>query len=388
VLAEAGGRVEEASKVRVCVVGCGDVALRTQLPGLATVAHGAEVVALCDPDGGNAQRAAAFCAAWSPGAKTYADYREAFERADLDAVVNLTPAPLYGRVNAAALGAGLNVYTEKPMAGSVEEGRGLIAEARERGLVLMSAPAVMATSRFRWLKGLLGSGRLGRPTMIQAQMGGLGPAAWRGSPVYPRAFYGPEVGPLRDQGVYLLHGITGLLGPARRVQAMSGVAIPRRRVLSGRFEGEEFEVWAADHVLIQLDFGDATFAQVFSSYAIPASKAPGMEIHCEGGTISLSAASMLSANAPVDVYLLNDEPGEWGLRGWLEGVAPTTEPSRTGELIALGPAHFVAVLRGEEEPVLTAEHALHTLEIAEKAGRSAAEGRALDLETTFQEARS
>jgi hypothetical protein len=38
------------------------------------------------------------------------------------------------------------------------------------------------------------------------------------------------------------------------------------------------------------------------------------------------------------------------------------------------------VLRDEEAPILTAEHALHVLDIILKAQQSAQEGRALDLE--------
>ena len=36
----------------------------------------------------------------------------------------------------------------------------------------------------------------------------------------------PGGGPLYDMTVYALHTLTGVLGPARRVTAMSGVRIP------------------------------------------------------------------------------------------------------------------------------------------------------------------
>ena len=41
------------------VLGCGDVAFRTYLPGLAPLAGRAEVVACFDPDGARAERFAA-----------------------------------------------------------------------------------------------------------------------------------------------------------------------------------------------------------------------------------------------------------------------------------------------------------------------------------------
>jgi predicted dehydrogenase len=50
----------------------------------------------------------------------------------------------------------------------------------------------------------------------------------------------------------------------------------------------------------------------------------------------------------------------------------------------LGIAHLVDCVQQGKEPVLSVEHALHVVEIVEKATRSAHEGRTLVLETTFE----
>src|SRR5215217_2165344 len=78
-----------------------------------------------------------------------------------------------------------------------------------------------------------------------------------------------SLGPALDTGVYILHAITGLFGPARRVEAFGGVSIPRRNVLIPDRAGEVIDVAAPDHLLIHLDFGDNRFAQVLSSFATP-----------------------------------------------------------------------------------------------------------------------
>jgi hypothetical protein len=44
---------------------------------------------------------------------------------------------------------------------------------------------------------------------------------------------------------------------------------------------------------------------------------------------------------------------------------------------------FVACLRGQEQPIPTAEHALHVLEIILKATQSASEGGAIGMELGF-----
>ena len=231
----------------------------------------------------------------------------------------------------------------------------------------------MATNRFRWLKAAR-LGWLGRPTLAVGQMANMGPAAWREYKGDPAVFYGPSVGPALDTGVYILHAITGLLGPARRVEAFGGVSIPRRNVLIPGRAGQVVDVTAPDHLLIHLDFGDNRFAQVLSSFATPRSKAPALEIHGEMGTVSMSLENWYEPDAPVDVWLR--ESAQW--QGALEG----SHPARLFPNIALDPGRAGALRRGpgrRGSPDLTAEHATHVLEIILAAGVSMEEGCAVEL---------
>jgi predicted dehydrogenase len=309
----------------------------------------------------------------------YTTYEEFLNHPGLDGVFNLTPAPFHRDTSTAALDKGLHVFTEKPIAATVEDACALIAHAKERDRLLLSAPAVMATVRFRWLKKIVEAGRIGRLTLATAQMANMGPAGWRAYTGDPAVFYAANVGPVLDIGVYSLHAITGLFGPAKRVQAMGGIAIPERNVLIPRLAGQKITVESKDHMLIHLDFGGA-FAQILASFAVPGSKAPALEIHGTEGTISIGMDQWYNASGPVDILPRDDTL--LGVQGWINGVS-SPEATGDGHLIGAGPEHFVACLRGEEEPILTPEHATHVLEIILKAEQSAAEGRALDLETAF-----
>jgi predicted dehydrogenase len=363
--------------IKLGVVGCGDVAFRRYLPALATVGDKAQVVACYDPVRDRAERAAAFCARWSPDIQVYTSYAELLQHEGMDAIVNLTPATFHGEVNAAALDANLHVFSEKPLAGSVEDAQALIAQARERQRLLLCAPAVMATNRFQWLQGILASGRIGRPTLATGQMANMGPASWRAYTGDPSVFYSAAVGPMLDTGVYLLHAITGVLGSARRVQSMGGVAIPQRTVTAGRLAGQLVDVAAHDHMLVQLDFGNNTFAQILSSFAVPATKAPVLELYCTHGSVSIS--DWYNINHSIDLFMRDESA--LGVEGWLNVAPPNASP--VDHLIGVGPVHFVACLRGEEQPILTAEHGCHVLEIIIKAGESVQQGRAIELETRF-----
>jgi predicted dehydrogenase len=367
--------MSSSETIEVAVVGCGDVSFRTYFPAFAPlVADGsARVVVCCDPLPERAERAAALF----PGARAATDLTEVLT-SGATAALNLTPAPFHREVNAALLEAGLHVLSEKPLAASVAEAQELIALAERQGRLLLVAPAIMANARFRWLKRLVASGRIGTPTLAVGQYANLGPAAWRGYTGDPSVFYQPGVGPLLDTGVYVLHAITGLLGPAKRVQAMGGIAIPRRRVLIERLLGQEIEVGVNDLMLLQLDFGGA-YAQVLSSFAVPGSRAPAIELHATLGSISIDHDTFYDANGPADV-LVRDET-DLGLDGWVRAYPPVPGPS--ANLIGSGVPHFVACVRGEETSILTAAHATHVLEIILKSTEAAASGQTLALETTF-----
>jgi predicted dehydrogenase len=364
-------------RIGLGIIGCGDVALRTYGPGLAPLRERATAAAVYDPDPARAELLARDLAGRGLPWPRIHSSRDAF-LADpaVTAVLNLTPAPFHHETNIAALQAGKHVFSEKPLAGTVEDAWAAIDFARERGLTLLCAPAVMATSRFRWLKDRLDAGWLGRPTLAVGQYANMGPAAWLDYKGDPAVFYGSAVGPALDTGVYILHAITGLFGPARRVEAFGGVCIPRRNVLIPGREGQTVAVEAPDHLLIHLDFGDNRFAQVLSSFATPHSKAPALEIHAEQGTVSIPLESFYQPDEPIDVWQRDERLG--GEERWEKAAPPT--PSHVEHLIQAGPEHFVAVLEGEEAPILTAEHAAHVLELILAAGQSMREGRAVELD--------
>ena len=237
----------------------------------------------------------------------------------------------------------------------------------------------MSTNRMRWIKQIIASGRLGRLTLATAQQANMGPHAWRAYTGDPRVHYTAGVGPMIDTGVYALHAVTGLLGPAKRVQAFGGISIPKRTILVERYLGEEITVGANDHMLIHLDFGNQTYAQVLSSFATPRTKQPALEVHGDLGTISISSNDWYNANGPAD-FLFRDE-SVLGVEDWQTVAPPVASPH--GNLIGTGVPHLIGLLEGREEPILTAEHATHVLEIMLAARDASANGATIDLQTTF-----
>ncbi len=361
------------SRLRVGIVACGDVTTRHYLPALARLSDRVDLVGCSDPRPDAAAGVVAAARAWSPDARAFATAAEMLAATRPEAVFNLTPAPLHASVSTECLESGAHVYSEKPIASSVAEADRLIELARSRSMLLQCAPAPAVTALHRRLAELIASGSLGRPTLVTGQCVGMGPAGWREYTGDPAVFYGPRVGPVFDVGIYRLHEMTSLLGPVRRVSATGTIAIPKRIVLGGRFAGQTIEVTASDHVLMNLEFATGALGQLLSSFAVPATQAPWLEVQLTEGTISLSGDPW-GAVAPAEIYSLAE--GSWHTDDW-------SAPSDEQPLIGAGVEHFVACALGRERPVLTAEHARHVLELILAAYESISTGKVHELNTTF-----
>ena len=91
--------------------------------------------------------------------------------------------------------------------------------------------------------------------------------------------------------------MTGLLGPAQRVTAMSGIVAPKRRAQGGKFDGLEI-VTEDDNTLVMLDFGTLVFAIVDGTFSVVATKSAGRWRFGLEGTIVVTPRRRRSSPGP------------------------------------------------------------------------------------------
>lgn len=367
--------------INVGIIGCGDVATHSYMPGLNSFNDRAKVVALFDIVEERIQNAKAF----HPNATGYTDYGEFLNHSDerMDLVLNLTPAPLHREITSRALEAGYNVYSEKPVASTLEDAQALVEIADSKGLTFFCAPATMVTARMMWLKQLVEEGTFGRAYFMKCHIGTMGPASWREYSGDPRVFYTPKVGPLIDLGVYMLHTMTGFFGPAKRIQAVGGIMNEERIMLQPSRFGEKLKVEVPDLYSINIEFENNRYGHLFNSFAVPRSKAPMFELYGSMGTASVGLSEWYDANGPTDLYL-RDESGSGEHEGWQESV-PVPSPSRAVGILDSGLLHALDVLEHGVPNKLTAAHATHVLEIMIACGTALETGESIDITSTFEE---
>jgi predicted dehydrogenase len=153
------------SKPGVAVIGCGGIArYKAQF-----TPHYGDIVAVCDVDKG---RAASFNANHAGGkAFVTGDYRKALERPDVDVVFVDTPDHWHAKIAIDALRAGKDVYCEKPMTLTIDEGRVLCRVVRETARVVQVGTQQRSDERMQTAIALVQTGRLGKIRRVYAVIG-------------------------------------------------------------------------------------------------------------------------------------------------------------------------------------------------------------------------
>ncbi len=123
----------------------------------------ADVVAVCDVDLREAGRAAAIIERkLGVRPKIYQDYRKLLERKDVEVIGNATPDHWHTKINIDACRAGKDIYAEKPLTLTVNEGKLLRDVVQQTGRVLQVGSQQRSGARFRTACELVRNGRIGR----------------------------------------------------------------------------------------------------------------------------------------------------------------------------------------------------------------------------------
>jgi predicted dehydrogenase len=282
---------------------------------------------------------------------------------EVELVLNLTPPNAHALVSRAALAAGKHVYSEKPLAVSVRDGRELVSQAHRSGLRLGCAPDTFLGSAYQTGKRLIEEGAIGMPLGAAATILVGGPDPW-----HPNAeiFFRAGGGPLLDLAPYYLTALVALLG---RIESVSGFAVtrtPERTLGVGPRAGEKFAVDVPTHVAAVLRLEGGVLATLTVSFEALGQYVSGLEVFGSESTLCLPDANAFGG----DVVLRRG-------RSEPEQVSYTSLGGQ--ETRGIGLHRLVESIRGGRPQSAGDTHALHVLEAVDAIIRSAAERRVVDL---------
>jgi predicted dehydrogenase len=356
-----GFAIFENKKLKLGVIGCGSVSTQ-YLPHLSKASF-IEIVSVCDiiPD-----RAVTRAKEYNvPNHYAHIDKMLAGPKFDL--LVNLTDMQEHGRLNKQALLAGRNVWSEKPMANTYADGKALLDLAKSKKLRIWGAPAVVNSPQFAFMSKTLREGKLGKVSSAHAHYGHTGP-------IWSAFFYEKDGGSLPDLGVYNLATLTGLLGPAQSVMAMTSIITPERTVDN---KGK-IKVEAEDNAMVLMDHGNGVISHVqcgFNYFDPYGHEGKGQEkptIQLWGSHGNMSLVGYDWSPHGVDLVTHDHETAQRFVPDpetyvWQEGATVISQSLINGT-----------------EPLIAAEHALHVLEIIEAARKSGDTGKRISLVSKFK----
>jgi predicted dehydrogenase len=122
-----------------------------------------DVVAVCDVDQAHVAKARENF----KEANSYHDYREVCDLPDVDVVINGTPDHWHTLVNLRAVRSGKDVYSEKPLTLTIDEGKRLVAAVNETGRILQTGSQQRSDKTFRLVCELVRNGRLGKVQRVK-----------------------------------------------------------------------------------------------------------------------------------------------------------------------------------------------------------------------------
>ncbi|MGN6293312.1 MAG: Gfo/Idh/MocA family protein [Chitinophagaceae bacterium] len=348
-------------KIRIAIIGCGSVSGQ-YLPHLSKSPY-VELVSVCDIKPERAKKRAEEFKV--PNHFPHID--QLLAGPDFDLMVTLTDMQEHGRLNKQALNAGKHVWSEKPLANTYKEGKALVDLAESRKLRIWGAPAVVNSPQFAFMSKALQEGKLGKVSSAHAHYGHTGPT-------WSAFFYEEGGGSLPDLGVYNIATLTGLLGPAKSLVAMTSVITPDRTV----DDKGKIPVKAEDNAMLLMDHGNGVISHVqcgfnyFDPYGHEGKGQDRPTIIIWGTQGNMALVGYDWAPYGVDMATSGHEQSQRflpdpGTYVWQQGATVISESLVTGK-----------------EPLINVHHALHVLEIIEAARESGKTGKRIKLQSEFK----
>ena len=202
---------------------------------------------------------------------------------DIDIIVNLTIPAAHFEVSKRVLEAGKHVYSEKPFVLTLEEGAELLSLAASKGLRVGSAPDTFMGGAHQTARRVIDAGEVGSILSGTTHVMSHGMEHWHPNPDF---FFLPGGGPMLDLGPYYVTNLIQLLGPVKRVGALTSMATPTRTISTpGPRVGEEVPVKTPTNIHALLEFHSGATITLSTSWDVWAHRHGNMELYGTEGTL-------------------------------------------------------------------------------------------------------
>ena len=213
---------------------------------------------------------------------------------EVEIILNLTIPKAHYEISKKALLNGKHVYSEKPLAINLKDGKELLKISRRKKLYLGNAPDTFLGGGIQKSKELVEKNIIGKIKLGNAVFAFPGIQSYHPNP--EPWFAKLEGGPVIDMGPYYITALVNLLGPAKKVSGRIINGSKYRTIGIGPKKGRKFKVNCPTTYLSTITFKNNTVIRLTLSFDVIAHERNHIELYGEKGSMIVPDPNMFGGS--------------------------------------------------------------------------------------------
>ena len=214
---------------------------------------------------------------------------------EVEIILNLTPPKAHYKVAKKALLSGKHVYSEKPLAINLKDGKQLLKISKKKKLYIGNAPDTFLGGGNQRSKELLEKNIIGKVNIGNAIFAFPGVQSYHPNP--EPWFAKKEGGPVIDMGPYYLTALVNLLGPAKEVKAASLMKGTKFREIGiGPKKGKKIKVECPTTYFTTIVFKNNCIIRLTLSFDVIAHQRNHIELYGTKGSMIVPDPNMFGGS--------------------------------------------------------------------------------------------
>lgn len=262
-----------SKKIGVGIIGCGTIA-DVYMTNITQHYNNIDLLAVADMYVEKAQQAAEKFNV--PKACTV---EELLAMDEIEIVLNLTIPMAHYTVDMQVLNAGKHLYSEKPLTLEIDQAKEVVALAKEKGLMAVSAPDTFLGAGAQTCRKLVDEDQIGDIVGFTANMACPGHELWHPAPGF---YYKNGGGPMFDMGPYYVTTLVSILGPIKRISCFTTIGREERNILGTMTKTE-----VPTHYSGIIEFENGAIGNINMSFETWSASLPCLELYGTKGTLTV-----------------------------------------------------------------------------------------------------
>ena len=297
----------------------------------------------------------------------------------IEIILNLTIPKAHYQISKKALINGKHVYSEKPLAINLNDGKKLLKISKKKKLYLGNAPDTFLGGGIQKSKELVEKSIIGKVKLGNAVFAFPGIQSYHPNP--EPWFTKKEGGPVIDMGPYYITALVNLLGPAKKVSSTIIQGQKYRTIGIGPKKGKKFKVECPTTYLSTITFKNNSVIRLTLSFDVIAHQRNHIELYGEKGSMIVPDPNMFGGSV-LTCNKLGDNWKEFKTSKMPLGrINIRTQSSRANETPTnanyrgVGLSEMAYSIENKRKHLCSGEISLHVLDIITSIMKAARSGK-------------